>query len=307
MFCTLALMLLPAVQAPEAQTDAPPDAGPQLQEVARQLAKAPAYRFRVEVRDEGAVGRGPGGPRAMPPVDGVFQKGLPVHLKQGDTEAWLAAGGILIYQDAEGTWQRLERDAMPPGGRRGGFGRRQPTPEAEPEGEGGPPPGGFQPGGERFALFALSRFRPPEHLFRELAGKVEDVQLREEEGRRVFTGRLTPEGAEALSGFRMRMPRRRLREGEPAPGIEHSGDFELVVGADGRPQELTIHTTVSGSFRERTFERKRTTRVLFSDWGAVELPVPEEVRALLQREAAGDHTGEAAGGDTSGNGSRAGS
>ncbi|RMH03251.1 MAG: hypothetical protein D6702_06445 [Planctomycetota bacterium] len=276
------------------------DPAQELAAVVARARKVESYAFQVETTSSGGF-RGRGAPATLS-VLGAWQQGRPVRLESGGTVAF-RDGERTVFQDAEGDWKAFDRGAMRGrfggrggaaagrlGGRREGAGGEPPEggrpPEgAEPPPGAGPPPAGGarEPDPERRAMMdrmMLLRAPLPHALLADLGAGVGEVERSEGEGGAVhYHGTLTPEGAAKLGGLR--------RPGGRGPEFEHSGSFELTVGADGRIQGFAYEVVSKGSFRGREIELKRSTRVVISGIGSTTVEVPAAAAAALASSGAG--------------------
>jgi hypothetical protein len=226
----------------------------------------------------GAGGRGGrGGGRGFPndttPTIGKYAENQPVELKHGELVAY-RQGEKLVYQK-NGAWELESNDR---GGGRSGGGAA---------GGGGNRRGGG--GSERFTLLALSNLRLPHELLAGVDAKLTDVKASDETGKRVFTGNLTKEAADELSGAkRMReMGGQRGGGGGAGGGGDSSatGTMKIVVAKDGTVETIAIETKSSSSFG--TFTSKQTYTL--KDFDVTKVEAPKDAVAKLTGGGAGAH------------------
>lgn len=306
----------PAVAAPAA------DAKAELVTLCASFAKANSYAFELVSEGTGGPGGGRGrrggegatdGPATpRPPVvtKARFQNGQPLHVTQGDVEAFLL-GETLAVKNADGTFEKLDRESMRGRGFRPGRvpreegGAAPPTGGADaPKAEGGTPPQGEGAGtppepapgrpeagrGEGgppregrggFGMMSLLQLRAPHKLAEQVGGGVDAVTKSERDGKVVYSGKLTQAAIDVL------MPMggmRGMRGGEDAdmPERTASGTFEIVVGAQGAIETILLDTQMSISFGERTMERKSKSTYTITDLDKVEVTVPEAAKAMFE-------------------------
>ena len=129
--------------------------------------------------------------------------------------------------------------------------------------------------------------------------KIAMVTSSTEGDKTVYVGSLTPEGAATLSGAaRMARSGRSGRSGEGNAGAtgttgaadattyQSSGNFRIVVDAEGRVESCTIDTVTSGTVQDRALEHKRHVEYRFSAIGETKLEVPAEVTAKFAEKPA---------------------
>lgn len=306
----------PAATAPVA------DAKAELVTLCASFAKANSYAFELVSEGTGGPGGGRGRrggegatdapPAPRPPVvtKARFQNGQPLHLTQGEVEAFLL-GETLAVKNADGTFEKLDRESMRGRGFRPGRVPREEggatppaggaeAPKAEggtpPQGEGAgapPEPGPGRPEGARgeggpprdgrggFGMMGLLQIRAPHKLAEQVGGGVDAVTKSERDGKVVYSGKLTPAAIDVL------MPMggmRGMRGGEDAemPERTASGTFEIVVGAQGAIETILLDTQMSMSFGERTMERKSKSTYTITDLDKVEVSVPEAAKAMFE-------------------------
>lgn len=135
-------------------------------------------------------------------------------------------------------------------------------------------------GGMR-ALMTLNRSTLPHETVKKLIGQVTDITKSEAEEKVLFKGTLTKEGAKALASQGSTFGRRGGFGGGEEPAFDYSGNVELIIAAEGAIEKIVITTKTSGEFMDRTFESTRTTTIMVSDLGKVEMEVPEEAMSLF--------------------------
>lgn len=310
--------------APVAPVAPAADAKAELIAVCATFAKANSYAF--ELSSEGSGG-GPGGGRGRrggegagdapstprPPVvtKARVQSGKPLHLVQGDVEGYVL-GETLVVKNADGTFEKLDREAMRGRGFRPGRVPRDEggtTPPAggadAPKAEGGSPPqgegqgapptpraaggaegrpaggeGGPREGRGGFGMMGLLQVRAPHKLAEQVGAGVEDVAKSERDGKVVYSGKLNQAAIDVL----MPMGGMRMRGGEEGdmPERTASGTFEIVVGPQGAIESILLDTQMSISFGERTMERKSKSTYTITDLDHVEVTVPEAAQAMFE-------------------------
>lgn len=252
-----------------------------------------------------------------PATMGWFQKGQPCQIKVGEIEAYRLDQDV-VYRQGEGKWKLFDVRTMRGGsGRRGGedrqrgegggqrMTREEMIEKYDTDGDGelneeemktareamGSEAG--RRGGERgqtgdFSamrhLYSMSRITLPHEAMKKIDGKVVEIKCEaaeEESGvKKVYSGVLTSEGAEALASSGFRFGRRRGGDSEESgPAFDCSGTLCLTATEGGRIEMIQITTLMKGSFREREFEQKRTMTIKLSDLGQVKIEVPEEAMA----------------------------
>lgn len=263
------------------------------------IAEADSYTFHHLALDEGmpmgpsggrgGAGRGggeagqEGGGQAAPPqppapvpmeFTAQVRKGQPVHFQQGPMEAW-RRDGVLVWRQDGGAWQRMDMQAMRGGGGRGLGGGD----EAEMR--------------SMRSRMGLATAQTAADLLAGFEEKLAGCTRSEEAGKTIYSGTLTPEGAAALSGMGRMMGRGRGGAGAPAgeggdgpPPIQNSGTYRVVVDAEGRVESLTLDTLSSGSFGERSFERKRRLEYRISLVGSTVVEAPAEVNEMFAAKPA---------------------
>lgn len=279
----------------------------ELAQLCNRVAQAENYTFTLKSKSEtGGLGggRSRGGDAAAPnpqPVQGQFQKGKPTHLQMGEMQMF-RKGQAAVHLDPNGQWQVYDPRSM---WRRGG-GRGGPGSGGEPGGGGVRRGEGVDQGGggatsrggresdasarrssDRISMMAMRSMQSasaPHMLLAQIDSKVSNVAIADEDGKKVFTGKLTPKAAEAMGGARM-MRRGGGNRGFSMPEMEHSGTFRIVQDAQGNLASVEVITTVSGTFRDREFERKSTTKFKVSAIGTTEFEVPADALAKLEEAA----------------------
>lgn len=304
------------------------DAKAELVTVCSSFAKAGSYAFELSTEGTGGPGGGrgrrggegagdaPATPRPPVVTKARFQSGKPLHLVQGEMEAFLQ-GETLAVKNADGTFEKLDRESMrgrgfrpgrvprdeggappaeggtPPAGgaeapkaeggtppQAGGAGTPPAGGEAPPaarRGEGGPPRDGR--GG--FGMMSLLQIRAPHKLAEQVGAGVDAVTKSERDGKVVYSGKLTEAAIDVL------MPMggmRGMRGGDEAemPERTASGTFEIVVGPQGSIESILLDTQMSISFGERTMERKSKSTYTISDLDHVEVVVPESAQTMFE-------------------------
>ncbi len=300
-----------------------------LVEACKAFADAKSYAFEVTTETTGMPGGGrfggrggqggdapppPEPPRVPTKVSGQFQSGQPLHLMQGDNEAFIE-GETMVHKGKDGPWEKLDREAMrarfgrggrggPGGGRgegggdngggaggAGGAGGGEGRGARGPGGAGGP--GG--PGGGMMNLMGMMMTQPPHTLMKDIETKVSDVTRTEADGKVTFHGKLTPEAAAALGGGGMRGGRRgggggggegngggEGRGGGAGGGNRAStGTFEVVVGKDGAIESIHVDTTTKFSMGDQAVEFGRKAAYSIFDQGKAEVKVPDDAKKVM--------------------------
>lgn len=318
-----ATMQDPAVAAPVA------DAKAELVSLCASFAKAKSYAFELTSEGTGGPGGGrgrrggegsadaPATPRPPVVTQARFQNGQPLHVTQGDVEGFLL-GETLAVKNADGTFEKLDRESMRGRGFRPGRvprdGEGAPpaaggTPPAAPQAggaeapkaEGGTPPQGDGPGARPeagpgqgrgdggpprdgrggFGMMNLLQLRAPHKLAEQVGGGVDAVTKSERDGKVVYSGKLTPAAIDVL------MPMGGMRGGRGGEDAEMpertaSGTFEIVVGPQGAIETILLDTQMSIEFGERTMERKSKSTYTISALDQVEVTVPEAAKAMFE-------------------------
>jgi hypothetical protein len=294
---TLFTGLILALAGQEAQVDPTQE----FTNLCKAMAECESYKFQIVTKQEGGMMRmgGRGGAPEPTTVSGQFKKGQPYHIKSSDTEAYRLLDQI-VFRGAEGKWQRFDREAMM-AGRRGQRGDRAQRGEGGDRGERGQRGEGADRGergqrgeggdrGERGqrgdraggdfssmrTVFTMSRVTLPHEIIKQFEGKVKDIQCEKKDGKVIYKGVLTKEGAEALGGG-ARFGRMRGQGGEGGQSFKNSGTIELIASEKGVIEKIAVDTKMSGSFGDRSFERSQKISVAVSDLGKVKFEVPEEV------------------------------
>lgn len=282
------------------------DPAKELSDLSQGLVKTESYAFQIVIKDEGSgMGRFPGGERGGTPepqkAAGKFQKGKPYYLKTDALEAFRMENekdpsrSQTVYREPEKEWQLFDSQSF--GGRfvrsgEGGRGERAEGREGVEEGRGREERGQGRrgeregsegerragPSGSMRALFTLGRMSLPHEIMKKVDGKVKDIQRKEEGGKITYTGTLTEEGAEAVSGG-ARFGRTRGESREGAPALKRSGTILVVASTGGSVEKIEITTQTSGSFGGQEFKRIQTTSMNLSDFGKVEIEIPKEAMA----------------------------
>jgi hypothetical protein len=286
------------------------------------LAQAENYSFTSQTTTEGGgFGRGGfgggrggagGAPPAPPVTTGTYKKGMPLHVKQGEVEAY-KDGEQLVYKNEEGKWEVLDSNSFgrggfggdgggrgQRGGDDGGGGQRGRRGGGEGGGEGGRRGGDAGGGQDRGgfagmrALFGLRGVEAPHTQFAGFAEKIEDVAVKApaegQEGPTVYSGKLKKEAAQELGGGFGRGRggfgggRGGARGGEggvEGPQLETAGTFVITVDK-GAITKVQFEVTTSGSFGEREFEMKTKRELTFAKIGETTLEVPADALAKFE-------------------------
>lgn len=251
----------------------------------------------------GAAAGGRGGPPEGPQLySGKFEKGKPVALKHDDDTVYRLDQQIVYSKD--GQWEVFTAGQFGQGGPRGGRGGGAGGPAAgggapAPAGGGAPPAGGAPAGGppaggagaggppggadmrRGMSLFGFANLTLPHEVVAAVTTGMAEVKREEKDGSLIFSGALTADAADKLSGAaRMRegMARFAAQGGGGAPEITSSGTVTITVSKDGAIQSIHLETKISGGFGG---DSTRKVDVKLSGVGATTVDVPKEVLAKL--------------------------
>lgn len=301
---------LPVQDAEKTEAAPKADAKKELVELTGALGKAESYSFTVETPGSAFGGRGNfgggrgggrggdrggrGGEQAETPepaapviTAGTFQKGMPLHLSQGEVSVY-KDGDQMVYK-AEDKWKLFDTENMRSafgGGRGGGRGR------------GGDQGGGGGGEADREAMraqmealrpvMAMQRTNAPHTMLEGFGEKVDTAKKTEKEGTITYKGDLTEEGAEALMtsgrgarGFGGGRGGGRGGDGGDGPQMEYEGTYTIVV-KDGAIAKVTYEATMFGVFGDREFERTTEGNVTISEVGKAKHEVPEDALAQFE-------------------------
>jgi len=253
----------------------------ELAQLCKPFQEVENYTFSTRTESSGGGfgrdGGQPDAPDAPPPtvLVGQYVQDTPVHLSQGELEAFVDDGQV-VYKSEEDGWTTLDRESM-----RRGFGRGRGGGEAggEPEGEDAGARRDRRGNDGARPLFRLTRVRLPHELLKEFETKVTDVVRTEAEGRVTYSGKLTEEGVRALSTFGGRGGRGGRGGG---PDLKLSGTFEFSLDDQGQLSQLVFHTTTAGSFGDRDFERSSKQTIELSKIGQTQFEIPEEALSKFE-------------------------
>lgn len=253
----------------------------------------------------GAGGRGGrGGGRGFPndttPTVGKYAENQPVELKHGELVAY-RQGEKLVYLK-NGAWELESNDrggggasggGDAGGGNRGGGGHSGGGAAGGGAAGGGGGRRGGGGGSERFALMGLTYVRLPHELLAGVDAKLTDVKASDETGKRVFTGNLTKEAADELSGAKRMREMGGQRGGGGAGGgaggggdaAAPTGTMKIVVAKDGTVETVLIETKSSSSFGNFTSKQTYTLK----DFDVTKVEAPKEAVAKLSGAGSGAH------------------
>jgi hypothetical protein len=240
-----------------------------LQAAVTALSEASGYTFERTSKSEGfggggGGGRGGGGSGASAdPIIGHVLREQPLHVSLGETEAW-RQGETMIYRQGSESWQQFEMPEWGEGGRGGG--RRG---------------GGAGRGGDfrsMRGLMTLQSSAPPHEFLQDFETHFVNIQRAEQEGRTIYTGDLTEDGALTVGGGMLG----RMRRG--GGDIDITGTFRIVLTENGMLDTLTFHTQLAGYFGDREFARDQQVEIVLSAIDETELDVPQDVAAALAGE-----------------------
>lgn len=206
------------------------------------------------------------------PWKGVWQQGKPTLFQRGDIQA-ARDGRRVAMKHGEGAWQQVSFGRRG-GGRRGGGGGFEPG------------PGGFDRELAR-PYMEVRALNHPHETLKTLLDALDAEQLEQDQalGLTVYAGPLSPEGAMRLATGGRGMGGRRGGDG---PTLEAAGRARIAFAPEGRVVEIEIHTTLSGSFGERSFERKQAQTLRADQIGKAEAEIPIAVRAALEESEVGE-------------------
>jgi hypothetical protein len=262
------------------------DASQDLLQLCSQMQSVQSYAFSVTREEEGSSfgGRGSGGrgEADSTPLQGRFQKGQPLQLQAGELIGY-RVDEQLVYPDGQGDWQSFDPESMARG-----FGRGR---GGDEHGEGGEHREGGDLGGgsgsdprrTMTSAFRMRQVVAPHEFLSDLSGKLTNVSSAQNEHGVQYTAEFTPEAAAGLASSgarRSRGMRGRGREGAAAMNLQVT--LSVQAGADGRLTQLTLATTMSGSFGEREFSRSSKSTTVLSGWGETKVEVPVEALAHFE-------------------------
>ncbi len=214
-------------------------------------------------------------------TEGSYQKGLPIHLKQGKAEAY-RLGDQMVYQAGKDGWKTFESGANRQGGReargRGGRGDRGEGNERRRGGERGED-GERSERGRRGAtngmtLQALQGASLPHELLKMIADGCTDVQRKVKGGSVIYAASLSDELATKLAG-----PSNRGGRGNAAS--KGAGSMRLSI-KNGSVEFIELDVQSKISFGERSMERIRKTKIEFSKVGKTKVRVPDDAQSKLK-------------------------
>lgn len=131
-----------------------------------------------------------------------------------------------------------------------------------------------------FALFGFSNLTLPHEVVAAVTTGMAEVKREEKDGSLIFSGPLTADAADKLSGAaRVREGMARFAaQGGGAPEITSSGTVTITVGKDGSIESIHLETKISGGFGG---DSTRKLDIKLSGVGSTTVDVPKEVLAKL--------------------------
>lgn len=246
----------------------------ELKQLCKQFQKVENYTFSTQTESSGG-GFGQGGGEPQAPIVGEYIQDQPIHLSQGELEAFMDDGQI-VYKSEEDGWTTFDMESM----RGVGRGGRRRGGEGADAGQEGAGEGGRRElgGGNRNArrLFRLARTNLPHELLDGFEGKVSDVVRTESDGKLTYSGKLTKDGVRAISFFGRR------GRGGSGSDFDYSGSFELTLGDQGQLQQLVFNTSMEGSFGDRDFKRSSKRTIKLSKLGGTEFEIPADALSKFE-------------------------
>jgi hypothetical protein len=220
-----------------------------------------------------------GGPQTM---TGKFEKGKPAAITRDDQTVYKLDQQIVYSR--EGTWELFQMPQFG-GGQRGAGGGAPGGAGAPPAGgppaggapAGGPPAGG-PPGGGDFrrmgSIMTVMGIMLPHEVLATLDTAVTELKREEKDGKVVFSGPLSADLANKLSGV-TRMKEMMARGGGAGGGgeITASGTLTIVATKEGAVESMHIETKITGG---PAGESTRKVDVKLSGVGSTTVDVPKE-------------------------------
>ncbi len=241
------------------------------------------------------AGGGRGGSSGPQTMTGKFEKGKPAAITRDDQTVYKLDQQIVYSRD--GTWELFQmpqlggRGGAPGGAPAGGAG----TPPAGAPPAGGAPPGGAPAGGgapggpggggdfrRMGSIMTVMGIMLPHEVLATLDTAVTELKREEKDGKVVFSGPLSADLANKLSGVaRMKemMAGRPGGAGGAAGGggeLTASGTLRIVATKEGALESMHIETKVTGG---PAGESTRKVDVKLSGVGATTVDVPKEALA----------------------------
>jgi hypothetical protein len=227
----------------------------------------------------GGGGRGGfGGPQTM---TGKFEKGKPAAITRDDQTVYKLDQQIVFSR--EGTWELFQMPQF--GGARGaGGGAGAPPAGGPPAGgapAGGPPAGGGAPGGpggggdfrRMGSIMTVMGIMLPHEVLATLDTAVTDVKREEKDGKVVFSGPLSADLANKLSGLARMKEMMAGRGGGGGGEMTASGTLTIVATKEGALESMHIETKTTGG---PAGESTRKVDVKLSGVGSTTVDVPKE-------------------------------
>jgi len=135
-----------------------------------------------------------------------------------------------------------------------------------------PPAKGEKPEKGQRGVMMLRTARPPHEELTGLETKLENVMKTEEEGKTVYSGSLTSDGAAQFGTPAGRRP------GGP---LAFSGNAKVWVDGQGVIVKYELTIQAKGKLKDKEIDATTTRTVEIRDVGTTKLEIPEEVGALL--------------------------
>jgi hypothetical protein len=235
----------------------------------------------------GAGGGGRGGPSGPQTMTGKFEKGKPAAITRDDQTVYKLDQQIVYSRD--GAWELFQMPQF--GARGGGAGGGAPAGGAGAPPAGGPPAGGAPagggapggPGGGDFrrmgAIMTVMGIMMPHEVLATLDTAVTELKREEKDGKVVYSGPLSADLANKLSGLTRMREMMGGRGGAPGGGggdVTASGTLTIVATKEGALESMHIETKISGG---PGGESTRKVDVKLSGVGATTVDVPKEALA----------------------------
>ena len=263
-------------------------AGPaaELQTAVKKLAQAESIKFSVHAQSyqnsvvtgdrttqAGAPMGGGGGDSAW--VSGVWGRGLPLKLARKERVAY-TKGDKLVHQTESGEWKVFDALAPWSGGMDLGAGQSgSGAATTEEVAQGKASSTSAKAGNELGELYTLGSIQSPAEVFADFASKVGDVQKSTQGDATVYSGKLTPQGAQSLG--------RRVSGANNEAGTDGqaSGSYSVTV-KNGAATEAVFVLARTGREGDRTIAEISEHTYKIERVGDVALEVPPQVLQLFQ-------------------------
>ena len=257
----------------------------ELQTAVQKLAQAEGIKFSV--LSGGPESSVVTGDRTSPPgapfgsssgtvswVSGEWAPGLPLKLVRKERVVY-TRGDKVVHQTQSGAWEALDMRTTSPVGMdlvpgQGGSGSA--TAEEVAQGE----PSATSAMVELHALYGLGSIQSPAEVFADFPSKVGDVQKTTQGDATVYSGKLTPQGAQSLA---RKSSGSRAESG--ASQLEASGTYSITV-EHGAATEAVFVVARTGRVGDRTIAAISTHTYKIQSVCDVALEVPPQVLELLQ-------------------------